>query len=227
MLVVDCSSSWCVLALESDNGCQSFTEELGRGHSQRLLEEIERLREGAGIAPSDWRGLGVSVGPGSFTGVRIGVAAVQALAFACDAPVARVDSLHVLAQSAGVTGDEPIVVLRRSRGDQYYAGLYGAGPSQQAVARLGTLALIEHAAAFERWWQDAAGELTDDPRPAGVVGERPAWLPRTVDSAPVAPQADALLLLTKAQHRDGQGVVAEDALPFYLEADSPWQRQRS
>ncbi|MFN2471075.1 MAG: tRNA (adenosine(37)-N6)-threonylcarbamoyltransferase complex dimerization subunit type 1 TsaB [Gaiellaceae bacterium] len=76
-----------------------------------VLEDANALLEEAGRNPSDLGGVAVGIGPGSFTGVRMGVATARALAFALDIPVAGVSTLRVLA--AGSPGAVPVIDAKR------------------------------------------------------------------------------------------------------------------
>jgi tRNA threonylcarbamoyladenosine biosynthesis protein TsaB len=65
--------------------------------STRLLASIEILLASLGLSPRDFDGFAVTPGPGSFTGIRIGLSTIQALAFASEKPIAPVSSLEALA----------------------------------------------------------------------------------------------------------------------------------
>ncbi len=77
----------------------------------RLLEDVNELLEQADASPTELRRLAVGTGPGSFTGLRIGLAAARALALALDVRVAGVSTLDVLA--AGAPGSLPVIDARR------------------------------------------------------------------------------------------------------------------
>ena len=66
----------------------------------RVLEDVDALLREAGVEPGDLDALAVGIGPGSFTGVRLGLAAARGLALALDLPVAGVSTLDALAASA-------------------------------------------------------------------------------------------------------------------------------
>jgi tRNA threonylcarbamoyl adenosine modification protein YeaZ len=80
-LVIDTATRACSVALFEGDACiASFHEEIGRGHAERLVPMIAEL-PGKGCADA----IHVNVGPGSFTGIRVGVSAARALAFAWEA----------------------------------------------------------------------------------------------------------------------------------------------
>ena len=81
------------------------------GRPQTLLEDVDRLFADADAEPREVRRIVVGTGPGSFTGLRMGLAAGRALAFALDAAVAGVSTLEALA--AGAPGSLPVIDARR------------------------------------------------------------------------------------------------------------------
>ena len=95
-LVIDTATQALSVALFENDDCVAYTHEIvGRGHAERLLPAIAAL-PGGGRADH----IAVDVGPGSFTGVRIGVAAARALAFAWTIPVAGYGALSMIATAA-------------------------------------------------------------------------------------------------------------------------------
>ena len=79
--------------------------------AQTLLEDVDALLRQGGAHPRDLEALAVGVGPGSFTGVRIGLATARGLALALDLPGAGVSTLDALA--AGAPGALPVIDARR------------------------------------------------------------------------------------------------------------------
>jgi tRNA threonylcarbamoyladenosine biosynthesis protein TsaB len=77
----------------------------------RVLEDVDTLLREADVEPSDLDGIVVGTGPGSFTGVRLGLGAVRGLAFALDVPVAGVSTLAALA--AGAPDALPVIDAKR------------------------------------------------------------------------------------------------------------------
>src|SRR5213082_272067 len=76
-----------------------------------LLEDVDALLRQGGARPDDVDALAVGIGPGSFTGVRIGLAVARGLALVLDVPVAGVSTLAALA--AGAPGAIPVVDAKR------------------------------------------------------------------------------------------------------------------
>lgn len=96
---------------------------MGLNHSAGAMPAVEQLFKRAGIKPADIDAIAVSEGPGSYTGVRIGVTIAKTLAWTLDKPLVGVSSLRVLASNIftyGVT-ISPLIDARRGN---VYAGLY-------------------------------------------------------------------------------------------------------
>lgn len=95
-LAIECASEACSIALFEDGALiANAHQELGRGHAERLIPLIAELPD-KGKADRIF----VSLGPGSFTGVRIGIAAARALGFAWDAQVLGYPTLALVAATA-------------------------------------------------------------------------------------------------------------------------------
>ncbi len=71
-------------------------------HALDLLDRIDSLLRGAGLGPRDLRGLGVAAGPGSFTGVRVGLATAKGMAYSLDIGLVGLSTLEALARAANV-----------------------------------------------------------------------------------------------------------------------------
>jgi tRNA threonylcarbamoyladenosine biosynthesis protein TsaB len=103
ILAIDTSSAWCSVALSAETAPDRLVERhelLGPSASQHLLPWITDLLKQEGMALRDLDAIAVGIGPGAFTGVRLGVAVVQGLAFATNLPIAPVASLDAIAATA-------------------------------------------------------------------------------------------------------------------------------
>lgn len=96
------------------------------GHSARLLGWVETLLRARGLDIRDVEGFAVSAGPGSFTGIRIGLSAVKALSAASGRPVAPVSTLDALALKLASSGDGLVCPFLDAKKGEVYAALYRA-----------------------------------------------------------------------------------------------------
>ena len=102
ILALDTTSRAGSLALVRDGEVvEELTGEPARTHGERLPLEFARLCAGAGVALTDIELLAVAAGPGSFTGLRVGIAAIQGLAVALERLVVPVSTLEAVAAAAG------------------------------------------------------------------------------------------------------------------------------
>jgi tRNA threonylcarbamoyladenosine biosynthesis protein TsaB len=92
-------------------------------HSERVLAVVDRLLHDCAWEIASLRGLAVSIGPGSFTGLRVGAATAKGLALALDVPVAPVPTLDALAATLPFA-DAPVVPLLAARKNEVYCSLY-------------------------------------------------------------------------------------------------------
>lgn len=98
LLAIDTSSAWCSVALSLNDAVPLVrSQKVSAGASQLLLPWIKELLDEASIQMGDLDAIAVNVGPGAFTGVRLGVAATQGLAIATKLPVLPVASLDAMA----------------------------------------------------------------------------------------------------------------------------------
>jgi tRNA threonylcarbamoyladenosine biosynthesis protein TsaB len=113
------------------------------GHAERLLPMIQEVMSEAGCRFEDLDALALTVGPGTFTGIRIGVAAARGLALAAGLPVRATTSLHVMALGAarelGDWGSEQtMAVCMDARNGRLFAQFFGSRCAPLAPAMIGT-----------------------------------------------------------------------------------------
>jgi len=123
ILNIETATKNCSVALAKDGKtilCKEIAEE-GYSHAERLHVFIEEIIKEAGITYQDISAIAVSQGPGSYTGLRIGVSAAKGLCFALDIPLIAVDTLQVLASQAKVSKGLIIPMLDARRMEVYSA----------------------------------------------------------------------------------------------------------
>ncbi len=108
-----------VALLDGERLRGEYVLDVAATHSERLLPAIERLLADAGYAPRDLTGLAVAVGPGSFTGLRIGLSTVKGLALALGVPVAAVPTLDAMAAALPFAALPVCPVLDARKGEVY------------------------------------------------------------------------------------------------------------
>ncbi|MDQ0420067.1 tRNA threonylcarbamoyladenosine biosynthesis protein TsaB [Peteryoungia aggregata LMG 23059] len=129
VLAIDTAGVDCAAAVfDSGSGklLGRVSETIGRGHAERLMAMIDEALVEANLSLTDIGRIGVTVGPGSFTGIRVGVAAARGLALALGVECVGVSTLEVLAQTTSGT-DKPVLAAINAHRDEVYAQGFEAG----------------------------------------------------------------------------------------------------
>lgn len=192
ILGFDTSGAHCAAALFWPSSARApvvVCEEMAKGQAERLLPMIETLMDSAGVTWADFAAIGVGVGPGNFTGIRISVALARGLALGLNVPAIGVSGFE--ARARGVEFPQFYATIPAPRGQVYVQG-FGPAPQSAhlqdtpptdapalAVSDLsgGQLALVIAQIAAERRGQD-------QPRPAPYY-LRPADASPPSDPPPV------------------------------------------
>ncbi len=128
LLALDTAASSCAVALCDANGklLAALAEERRTGHAERLIPMVASLMAEAGIARADLSKIAVSVGPGSFTGVRTAIAAARGLSLALSIPAVGVTTLEAMAADGrAALGAGPILAAIDAGRGEVYAAAYG------------------------------------------------------------------------------------------------------
>ena len=129
-----CLTACSVAILDGETVLAARSEAMPRGHQERLAPLVRELMAGAGVAFADLTRIGVTVGPGSFTGLRVGLAFAKGLSAALSIPCVGVGTLEALA-----FGREGFVVAAiDARREQVYVQLFGDGVALTAPDALAT-----------------------------------------------------------------------------------------
>ena len=227
------SSSALCLAIESatptasvallNEGTVLAQEEGPRGqhHSENLLPMVDRALSAAQVALPEVDCFAISIGPGAFTSLRIGLATLKGLAFGREQPVAAVPTLQALALSARLSGRVEgarliVPVLDAARGE-VYAAAYEEGGLLETEAVEVLPSSVYSAEALVRALPQGGllvGEGADVVSSSDVARESGRFL---VESGPpTVPQAVAVGVLGSARIEAGQGVLADSLVPRYV-----------
>lgn len=156
------TSAKAVSAAVSEDGkilCSGY-QDTGLTHSRTLMPIVEHILKNTGLTVADMDAIAVAAGPGSFTGIRIGVSAAKGLAFAADKPAIGVSTLAAMARNVAFC-DGLVVCAMDARRQQIYNALF--------EARDGVLTRLTPDRAIAL--AELAEELQGDPRPMTVVGD--------------------------------------------------------
>lgn len=223
LLAVETSSKVGRLAL-ADAGRVVAEREITAGmrHGRELLPAIDEALRACGWSPRELALLAVSIGPGSFTGLRIAVMFARTLAWQTRVRVVAVPTLRVIAENAPAEEQEVAIVCDAQRGGVYWAVYHrgdggtltaandeAVGPPDEVAARLSPRAFLI-GSGLARY-----GDLFGDRRRAA----EPLWWPR----------AAVVAELGWAMHLDGRHTAAELLEPRYVRRPAPeevWERRQ-
>jgi tRNA threonylcarbamoyladenosine biosynthesis protein TsaB len=211
VLAIDTALEACSVAVldsEPDSILARESIAMNRGHAEALMPMLARVLDRAGMDVAGIDRIVVTSGPGSFTGLRVGIAAARGLGLASGKPVVGVSTLSAYAAPSMAANETlPVVVAIDARHEHVYLQVFGAGGHTLVTPRLLPLreALRVASAGAPRLTGNAAKLLVA----AWPQGERP---PSAIEQRP-APEIDWVARL---------GVAAEDTgvppKPLYLRA---------
>ena len=193
----------CVLDTDAAKVIAQESQAMKRGHAEALMPLIARVIRQAGIAFAALDRIAVTTGPGSFTGLRVGLSAARGIALAANKPVVGLSTLTAYAAPVvGQNAAQPVISAIDARHDQvYFQVVSGDGGSlmrprvaaiEEALgaSRFGAAHLVGNAAKIlaDRWPADAPPPFKVDPQPAPDIAWL-AWLGAAVspETAPARP----------------------------------------
>lgn len=224
ILALDTATEACSVALWNEGKIHSLFEICPREHTQRILPMVQQVLADSGLTLKDLDALAFGQGPGSFTGVRIGIGIAQGLALGADLPLLGVSSLATMAQGAfRLTQATQVLAAIDARMGEVYWGCYQRdadgswqGESEEAVLKPEqvqalTTALSGKWATVGTGWETYP-ELVN--HSSLVLAKGDVLLPQAQDMLPLACQ----LWLA------GKAVSVENAQPRYLRNEVTWKK---
>ncbi len=218
ILALDTTLSACSAALVRDGAPLAHRfEVIGRGHAERLMPMIDAVMRDAGCGYDAVDAVAVTLGPGTFTGVRIGLAAARGLALALDRPLLGISTLEAVAIDLLLRRPDlaarPVTVVHDARRGEVYMQSFRAA----ALDPFPRLEPLDEAAAWPI--ADAGNKIADG---AVVIGTGTGLVQGATEggvsdaSSLHSGHPDALAVARIAAARVGEGVPCTAIRPIYL-----------
>ncbi len=224
ILAIDTATEACSAALWNDGNTSAHFELCPREHTQRILPIVQDILTQGGVSLTDLDALAFGRGPGSFTGVRIGIGIAQGLALGAELPMIGVSTLVTMAQGAwrkqGAT--RVLAAIDARMGEVYWAeyqrdenGIWH-GEESEAVLKPEVV-------------QQRLAELSGEWATVGTGWA--AWPDMTqganatlVDGNVTLPEAEDMLPIACAMLEQGKTVAVDKAEPVYLRNNVAWKK---
>ncbi len=217
LLAVETATSWqSVAILEDDRVLARYDQDAAGLHGKLLLPAIDQLFTQTGLRLRDLDGLACSIGPGSFTGIRVGVATCLGLRAATDLPLALVPTLEAMAWNAQSAALPVCPVLTSRKGEVYWAifrwthdgrlerVLAEHAGAPQALAR----SLTEETMLFGEGWSVMESEIRSALAPSFSISVGP--------EAATRPSAVAVGMLGRQRLQHGE-IAGAQVSPLYVQ----------
>jgi len=205
ILAIDTALDACAAAVVDTRNAKVIAQEsqaMKRGHAEALMPLIARVMKESGVGFAALDRIAATTGPGSFTGLRVGLSAARGIALAAAKPVVGVTTLTAYAAPVvSENGEHPVIAAIDARHDHVYLQVVSGNggslvtprvaPMAEALAasRFGAPHLVGNAADIiaERWPKDAPPPFKVEPQPAPDI-VWVAWLAAAVDPAVATPR---------------------------------------
>ena len=230
ILSIETASASCSVALSYDDEIIERNELGNNIHSAVLLTMVDELLSSAGLTAQNLDAVAVGQGPGSFTGLRIGVGVGQGLAYGADCPMIGVSSLDALALQAvsqdsaknslfaegSISAEGSIIAMLDARmGEVYWReykslgqGIRSVGDVQvSAPSDISSCSPSKPVCVIGNAWQVYSNQFT------GLESSD------VFDSGVVYPSAESLLVLAEKKYQQGECVSAAEFMPIYVRND--------
>ncbi len=225
ILAIDTATEACSVALYDQGETLAHFELCAREHTQRILPLVQQVLAEAGLSLKQLDALAFGRGPGSFTGVRIGIGIAQGLSLGAELPLLPVSTLLTMAQGAyRQTGAEQVLAAIDARMGEVYWGEFTrntqgvwSGENTETVIKPEQLL----ARTVERNGRFATVGTGWEAYPH-LLGESPAA--DLFDGKMLLPQAEDMLPLALQLWENGIRVNPEDAEPTYLRNEVTWKK---
>lgn len=227
LLALDTATENCSVALQSQQQYYTRVAVSPREHSQRILGFIDEVTQEAGVAKAELDGIVVGIGPGSFTGVRIGVSVAQGLAYSLGLKVVGITTLAALAQQAvRKKRVKTVIAAIDARMGEVYLAVYQLNDDGALACCLAPCVGKPSVAWLRELLSDYAA--MEDCALVGTGAEAYAEqfaeaISCPADSDVLLPEAEDMLSLASANF-SVLAKAAEDLEPLYVRNEVTWQK---
>lgn len=224
ILAIDTATEACSVALWNDGTTFAHFEECPREHTQRILHLVKTILTEGNTALTDLDALAYGRGPGSFTGVRIGIGIAQGLALGADLPMIGVSTLATMAQGAWrMTGATRVLAAIDARMGEVYWAEYtrdenGVWHGEETEAVLKPEAVTGRLKQLSGEWATVGTGWPAWPEMAKDTGLT------LVDGNMLLPAAEDMLPIACQLLAAGKTVAVEHAEPVYLRNTVAWKK---
>jgi len=218
LLAIDTATDACSVALRAEGAVAAHrSAPMARGHAEALMPMVVEALDAAGLGFADLEGVAVTVGPGAFTGLRIGLAAARGIGLAAGIPVLGATTLEVIARAVPAAernaehgGASVVVAIESKRADLYLQG-FDAG-----LAPLGAPAAVMPEALAGRLPEGPLVLAGDGAARAAAALDAPGRI--TLSASGPHPDARVLAALAAARLAAGGAAIADapPPEPLYL-----------
>lgn len=210
--------------MDNDTLIGEFSLSLDMSHSEALVPMIKSLLDNLNLNVKDMDGFAVAIGPGSFTGLRIGLATAKAFSHAMDKPIIGVSSLQALALN--VVGHKIVVPMMDARRDRVFTGIYDlSGVDIKTILQADAIEVSDLIKILEKK-QESVYLLGDGATKYRAIfkkelGEKVKFLPGHLNLS----RASSVCMLARQRLKDGDVDNIYNLSPEYLR-DSQAQRMK-
>ncbi|GLT19794.1 tRNA threonylcarbamoyladenosine biosynthesis protein TsaB [Vibrio zhanjiangensis] len=224
ILALDTATENCSVALLVNDHVYVRREVAPRDHTKKILPMVDEVLKEAGLALNELDALAFGRGPGSFTGVRIGIGIAQGLAFGAELPMIGVSTLEAMAKgSYRSMGATHVACAIDARMSEVYWGRFmrqedGAWCTIDEESVISPTTLAEHSQTDKFSWvkagtgwdayTDALGDIKYD----------------VIQGCVIYPDAEDIALLASLEFEKGNTVAVEEASPVYLRDKVAWKK---
>jgi tRNA threonylcarbamoyladenosine biosynthesis protein TsaB len=226
ILGIETSTNTGSVAIVSEDGViAQYSLNIEVMHSERLMSTVDRVLKDTGLTIAEMDGYAVAIGPGSFTGLRIGLAAVKGLALVTGKPVAAVPTLKALAWNLPYAAN-PVCAMLDARKNEVYAATYrfeGTTLVHVMAEAVLSLSLLAERISEKTIFTGEASRLFHKEIVA-TFGDRALFAPRSATLPSAAGVAEIGLDMIKS----GKQSDLDSVTPMYIrrpEAEVMWEKR--